>query len=76
MEGGSRHQRTYPTASALTPLRNASNQTLKTPFIAIIIIRGLDESSMVLHFVRASIYCKSETSKSEQYPIIQDSNRS
>lgn len=67
MEGGSHHQHTYPTASTLTPLQNASIQTFNSPFITINIIRGLDESPMVLYFVRASIYCKLEASKSEQY---------
>lgn len=76
MEGGCHHQHTYFSTSALTLCRKASNQRLKNPLISIIIIRGLDESPMVRLFVRASIYCKSENSKSEQYPIIQDTNRS
>lgn len=63
-EGGSHHQHTYSTASALTPFRNAPNQTFYRPFPLMIIIRGLDESPKVLRFVRASIYGKPEPSKS------------
>lgn len=32
-----------------------------------IIVRGLDESPMVPHFVQASVYCKPEPSKCGQY---------
>lgn len=55
MEGGCHHQHTYLSTSALTLLRNASNQRLKNRLIPLVTIRGFDESPRVIQIVHASI---------------------